>query len=193
MTSNNISYSAVSDSQQPQYNTLDEPISVTLMRDISLIGNKIKHVLIPHNNDTTELKNWDLWGPLILCLILAITLSYSSPATQSASIFAAVFVIVWLGAGIVTLNAVLLGGNISFLQSVCVLGYCIAPLNVSSILCHVYHNTIFQCVVVFVALVWSIKASIGFMNELVSEQRRALAVYPVLLFYVTISWMILVQ
>lgn len=125
--------------------------------------------------------------------MLAITLSYSSSSTQSASIFAAVFVIVWLGAGVVTLNALLLGSNISFLQSVCVLGYCIAPLNISSVLCHIYHNTIFQCIVVLIALTWSIKASMGFMNELVNEQRRALAVYPVLLFYVTISWMILVQ
>merc|ERR550534_203879 len=37
--------------------------------------------------------------------------------------FAEVFVIVWLGALVVTLNTKFLGGNISFFQSVCVLGY----------------------------------------------------------------------
>lgn len=174
--------------------TLDEPISTTLLRDLRLIGVKIRHVLLPTSSTSSnELKNWDLWGPLLLCLILAITLSYSSPSTQSASIFAAVFVIVWLGAGIVTLNAALLGGNISFLQSVCVLGYCIAPLNIASILCHVYHATIFQAIVVIIAFVWSTKASVGFMSQLVPEQRKALAVYPVFLFYVTIVWMVLVQ
>jgi len=48
-------------------------------------------------------------------------------------VFAGVFVIVWLGSGVVTINAQLLGGNISFLQSVCVLGYCIAPLALASL------------------------------------------------------------
>jgi hypothetical protein len=132
-------------------------------------------------------------GPLILCLLLAISLSWSSSSKQSASIFAAVFVIVWIGAGVVTLNAALLGGRISFLQSVCVLGYCIAPLNIASLLCHIYHNTIFQFCSVSVAFIWSTKASVGFMSQLVPEQRKALAVYPVLLFYITISWMVLVQ
>jgi hypothetical protein len=36
--------------------------------------------------------------------------------------FAEVFVIVWLGSMVVTLNTKLLGGHISFFQSVCVLG-----------------------------------------------------------------------
>lgn len=49
--------------------------------------------------------------------------------------FAEVFVIVWIGAMIVTLNTKLLGGNISFFQSVCVLGYCLTPIAISLIVC----------------------------------------------------------
>lgn len=49
--------------------------------------------------------------------------------------FAEVFVIVWIGAMIVTLNSKLLGGKISFFQSVCVLGYCLTPLAISLIVC----------------------------------------------------------
>jgi protein YIPF6 len=49
--------------------------------------------------------------------------------------FAEVFVIVWIGAMIVTLNSKLLGGNISFFQSVCVLGYCLTPLAIALIVC----------------------------------------------------------
>ncbi len=44
------------------------------------------------------------------------------PQHQTALVFAAAFVVVWLGASLVTVNAQLLGGNISFFQSVCVLG-----------------------------------------------------------------------
>lgn len=50
-------------------------------------------------------------------------------------VFATVFVIVWVGAAAVTLNAQLLGGSISFFQSVCILGYCVFPLTLSSFGC----------------------------------------------------------
>jgi hypothetical protein len=38
-------------------------------------------------------------------------LSWSAPDDQTSLVFAAVFVIFWCGAGIVTLNGALLGGN----------------------------------------------------------------------------------
>ena len=47
----------------------------------------------------------------------------------------------------VTLNAQLLGGKISFFQSVCVLGYCIFPLNVASVLCFFVSHWLFRVVV----------------------------------------------
>jgi hypothetical protein len=46
-----------------------------------------------------ELREWDLWGPLVLCLALSIILSLSAPAGQSALVFASVFATVWAGAG----------------------------------------------------------------------------------------------
>lgn len=36
-------------------------------------------------------------------------------------------------------------------------------------------------------------ASIVFMSELVPAQRKALAVYPVMLFYLLIAWMVYIQ
>lgn len=51
--------------------------------------------------------------------------------------FAEVFVIVWIGALVVTLNSKLLGGQISFFQSVCVLGYCLTPLAIALIACRI--------------------------------------------------------
>lgn len=172
--------------------TLDEPVLSTIMRDVKRVGFKLKHVLIPKDT-VQELRDWDLWGPLLLCLLLASTLSLTAKEDQTALVFAAVFVIVWCGAAVVTLNAALLGGKISFLQSVCVLGYCLAPLNIASLLCHLVHNKIFQLIVTFVCFCWATRASVGFMAQLVQDDRKALGVYPVLLFYLTISWMVLVQ
>lgn len=51
--------------------------------------------------------------------------------------FAEVFVIVWIGAMVVTLNSKLLGGQISFFQSVCVLGYCLTPLAIALFVCRI--------------------------------------------------------
>jgi hypothetical protein len=48
----------------------------------------------------------------MLCLSLAILLSLSAPAEQSAAIFTGIFVIVWCGSAVVTVNAQLLGGQL---------------------------------------------------------------------------------
>lgn len=77
----------------------------------------------------------DLWGPLLVCLLLSTILSVTAPGDSGSLVFAAVFVIVWAGAAAVTLNTQLLGGNVSFFQSVCILGYCVFPLTLSSLGC----------------------------------------------------------
>merc|ERR1719324_311473 len=140
------------------------------------------------------LKDWDLYGPLLLCLALGIMLSVQAENNEQAGLaFALVFIIVWLGSGIVTLNAVLLRGKISFFQSVCVLGYCIFPLVIAAFLCYWIKFKLFKVIFVSVGFTWATGASVGFMSELVPEDRRALGVYPVWLFYVAIAWMLLLR
>merc|ERR550532_2496667 len=88
----------------------------------------------PSENEATHrLKDWDLWGPLMLCLALGMILAAEAPTSDQASYaFADVFVIVWVGSAVVTLNALLLQGKVSFFQTVCVLGYCLFPLVVAA-------------------------------------------------------------
>ena len=52
-----------------------------------------------------KLKEWDLWGPLMVCLTLSIMMSITAPPDQAALVFAGVFVLVWCGAAVVTVNA----------------------------------------------------------------------------------------
>jgi hypothetical protein len=122
-------------------------------------------VLIPHEKNTL-LKDWDLWGPLLLCTFLA-TILHGSTAdniheNEGGPEFSEVFVIVWIGAAIVTLNSKLLGGQISFFQSVCVLGYCLTPLAVSLIVCrillimgHTYLNFSLRMLATGIGFMWS--------------------------------------
>ncbi len=67
--------------------------------------------------------------------MLSTILSITAPGDSASLVFAAVFVIVWAGAGAVSINAQLLGGQISVLQSVCILGYCVFPLTLAALGC----------------------------------------------------------
>jgi len=103
-------------------NTLEEPVTETIvsyrqMKDLRKIGFKLKFVLMPRSQGSKmeELRDWDLWGPLLFCLLLALTLSISSTGGNgedtASLVFGIVFVVVWFGAAVVTLNALLLGGT----------------------------------------------------------------------------------
>jgi hypothetical protein len=182
--------------------TLDEPIIDTVMRDLNQVRDKLKVVLMPlgqenHNNVIQKLRDWDLWGPLLVCLLLSIVLSITAPGDTASLVFAAVFVIVWVGAAAVTLNAQLLGGTISFFQSVSILGYCVFPLTLSAMAClimsFIYKNIIIKTIITTIGFVWSTRASAVFMIQVIKEERRTLAVYPVFFFYIFIGWMILLQ
>jgi hypothetical protein len=70
-------------------------------------------------------------------------------------IFAASFIIPWLGAGVVTANSVLLGGKISFFQAICLLGYCVFPLAVAALLVRLWDNWVYKGVLVGVTFAWS--------------------------------------
>jgi hypothetical protein len=80
---------------------------------------KVKDVLWPaksfHENDAVT-KDWDLWGPLVFCLVLSLLLSLSASENQSQIVFTGIFTMVWLGEAICTLNLKLLGGTVYVLQ-----------------------------------------------------------------------------
>merc|ERR1719316_1476448 len=175
--------------------TLDEPIRDTIMRDLTGIAVKLKYVMLPRArvDKAAGLKQWDLWGPLFICLALSIILSTQAPADQAGYVFALVYVLVWVGSGVVTINAQLLKGQISFFQSVCVLGYCVFPLVIAALVCSLLPTgmQIIKVILVVLGFTWATGASVGFMSECLPEDRRALGVYPVWLFYVSIAWIVL--
>ena len=231
-------------SSAAHFNTLDEPISDTIWRDVRAVGLKFKHVLYPVEKKSL-LKEWDLWGPLILCTFMATILQNhideddhthgkKGSGGDGGPEFAEVFVIVWVGALVVTLNTKLLGGHISFFQSVCVLGYCLLPLGMALAICryaNLYITMIFsylstlnkmksfkliyilmcqifrfrivlmagsqttvlfilRCISVLIGFVWSVYAAMQFLGDCQPPKRKALAAYPMGLFYFVISWLV---
>ena len=147
-------------------------------------------------NIIAQLKDWDLWGPLVLCLSLGVILSLNAPTDQAALTFAAVFVSISVGSTIVTMNVQLLGGTISFFQSVCVLGYSVFPLVISAFaigclkLLYIHWLWI-HSIIVLIGSIWSLRISSIFISLYVRQERRALALYPVVYYYAFLSWLIL--
>ncbi|XP_061674690.1 protein YIPF6 [Syngnathoides biaculeatus] len=182
-----------------ELSTLDEPVKETILRDLRAVGKKFVHVLYPKRSSEL-LRDWDLWGPLLLCVTLALLLQGGAAQSgdQGGPQFAEVFVIVWFGSIIITLNSKLLGGTISFFQSLCVLGYCILPLTAAMVVCRLVLlgaagavSFAVRLAVVAASFGWSTFASTAFLAGSQPPKRKGLVVYPVFLFYFVISWMIL--
>lgn len=176
----------------PVESTLNEPILDTILRDLRAIGRKTLIVAIPTLGRDKELRDWDLWGPLLLCLILAVILGANAADTQKGVIFAAVFILVWLGSGLVTINAKFLGANVSFFQTICVMGYCVAPMCLAAIITSFIPFLLLRLVIDVLALAWSTYASLRFIRGTVKAEREVLVVYPVFLFYTFMTWMMAV-
>lgn len=101
----------------------------------------------------------------MVCLTLSTILSITAPGETASLVFAAVFVIVWAGAAAVTLNAQLLGGSISFFQSVCILGYCVFPLTLSALGClvmsFIYKHMLIKLAFALVGFIWSTRGELS--------------------------------
>ncbi|OMJ19081.1 Protein YIPF6 [Smittium culicis] len=148
-------------------NTLDESVMDSILRDFYEVAGKTKQVLIPKNKKNV-LKEYQ----------------------QAAIVFTEVFMVMSLGSCVITLNCKLLGGQISFFQSVCALGYCVFPLVFSTLLMAILKKNIFTVLFVLVTVAWSIYAASGFLTDAHFASKKFLALYPIILFYSTIGWII---
>ncbi|OXB62658.1 hypothetical protein ASZ78_006477 [Callipepla squamata] len=181
-----------SHSPEEDYSTLDEPVRDTILRDLKAVGKKFIHVMYPKKSSallrdcTYEMPSRMLQG------------GAADSKEDGGPQFAEVFVIIWFGAVVITLNSKLLGGTISFFQSLCVLGYCVLPLTVAMLVCRLVllagagtGSFVLRLLVVLAMFAWSTLASTAFLADSQPPHRKALVVYPIFLFYFVISWMIL--
>ncbi|KAK4753877.1 hypothetical protein SAY87_001981 [Trapa incisa] len=174
-------------------NTLTEPVWDTVKRDLSRIVSNLKLVVFPNpyrEDPGKALRDWDLWGPFFFIVFLGLTLSWSASVKKS-EVFAVAFAVLAAGAVILTLNVLLLGGKIIFFQSLSLLGYCLFPLDVGALICLLKDNVILKAIVVCVTLAWSSWAAYPFMSSAVNPRRKALALYPVFLMYVSVGFLII--
>lgn len=74
------------------------------------IYEKITTTLSGEGNYDKIRKEWDLWGPLIISLLAASFCAFGTKG-RSDEAFTNVFIGMWIGPLIITLNSILLGSN----------------------------------------------------------------------------------
>lgn len=235
------------------YNQLDEPILNTLLRDLSGIYSKMKIIALPlssYDIYKVVLRGWDLWGPLLLCTFLAFNLHHSEEKDNSIGPhFADVFVLIWFGSCIISLNYRLLsissinnqsvlsqlnlqqqsssnsnrqnfnlvtseditaGQNLSqeipyqtllsppsMFQLMCVFGYCLVAPCFGLIVLKVFslNRLFFERIIIglIFGFAWPTFCSIKILIRYQHPNKRALAIYPIGLFYFVLSCMIILN
>ena len=135
--------------------------------------------------------DWDLWGPLVSVLSFSILLSMS--ATGTPGVFSVVFSTVVLGSIMLTLNVLLLGGRVIFLQALSWIGYCMLPTVVAAGATLASTNKAYRSCLLFSSVAWSSYASVQFVSASVSGKRKELATYPIILLNVSVAVLSLVN
>ena len=71
------------------------------------------------------------------------------------------------------------------------MGYCLFPLDLGALLCLLIGNKFIRFAAVLLTLFWSSWAAYPFISGAVAESRKALAVYPVFLLYISVGFLVL--
>jgi len=178
--------------QKNNKNTLDESVYSTISRDLSMICKKLKYVINPFISKQMKynhIRQWDLWGPLLLNIILACTLTLNTK--EKGQITSLIFIIFWMGGVAIYLNNYFLEVKASIFQIFCLLGYCLFPLNLAAIIVTIIHwNDIFRFIIVGITCFWSVYSSSDYLKAITTQGKRYLVLYPCILFYLYISWFI---
>ena len=190
-TTNSMDYSTP---LNQKVDTLNESISSTILRDLKLIYYKLKYVMNPFSSNVDRKKHiqqWDLWGPLLFVTFLSCTLAINSKDKSHTII--SIFAIFWIGNLLVYINGNLLNSNIKFFQTICLLGYCLFPLNISALILSITNfYEIIRVTIVLITLVWSLFSVKQYFKSLTNDDQSMLVFYPAILLFLFISWFILV-
>lgn len=165
------------------------------MRDINSIVSTFKQVLYPKGETHEIMKNWNLWAPLFICVALALLLLGENKGPD----FTQLFILTFFGSWVVTWNIKFLGGKISFFQAICIIGYCLVPQCVAALTFKILTAQIMgkkfifflRLLITFICFIWSAVCSTHFFVNENLAAKRLLILYPVLLYFLAVSWLVI--
>ena len=147
-------------------------------------------VLNPKSKPEHALKDWDLWGPLIMCLYLSVILAITAKQGETTILFTGVFSIISFGSIMVTVNFILLGSTVTLFPGISAIGYCLVPICVSATLISILSYLIIKIIIIPLSLLWSISCVTRFFEDQIPPSKKVLGIYPCALLYSIISWII---
>ncbi|KAI5485289.1 Golgi membrane protein YIP1 family [Trichomonas vaginalis G3] len=191
MIDQNEPYQALS--EEAESALLNETVWETINRDLNEIKSKVLIVLNPKSSSDTAFRDWDLWGPMFFTLFLAVSLALSGDSSQTSVLFTDIFSICSFGGAFVTINFILLGGTSGFFPAFCALGYCLFPVCISALICSILSIIFIRLLACAGGLYWSSIAIRKFLQTQIPDDKRILGLYPCILFYAIITWVIFVH
>jgi len=178
------------------YDTLDEPILTSVIRDLRAVGQKLFFALLPSKNNVL-MREWDLWGPLFLCIYIGLLLQGMSTDSDSSR-FTAIFMVYWTGVAVVTYNTVFVQkATVSMFQCLSVIGYCLAPVALIVSLFEVFHifgvatnQVVLRLLLVTGGVTWASFSSVKILRAYTEEEKKLLVLGPIVLLYATLGLLI---
>jgi hypothetical protein len=176
------------------FQTLDEPIITTIRRDLSSMGQKLMYALMPNSSKNLLMTDWDWWAHLVFSTYIGIMLQDSGTGNQ----FTQVFLLAWIGTGIITYNFAFSTANISAFQCVSVLGYCLGPLAIVVTLFRLIQLLQISNSIIFIYLIlsagaaaWASLASTKILGSTIQMEKKIMLLGPIMIFYTCIAILIL--
>lgn len=177
---------------------LEEPISTTIKRDLKSFLIKLRYVLFPFTNKqkVKELRDWDLFGPLIISLTLTIIMIFKGSLSDSNYIFAANFLLLIFGSFLVTINAKLVGVKFSIFFYISAMGYSLAPFIIAALCNLLIGKLVTRFGILLISAfcyLWAIKSVGVFFGLTILPTRKYLVMYPIFLYYLFFAWFIVLE
>ncbi len=177
---------------------LDEPIMDTVKRDLYSFFVKIRFVLLPFTKEekVKELRDWDLFGPLLIAIGLTIIMMFKGSIFDINHLFAANFLLIFIGSSLVTMNAKLVGVRYSFFFYSSALGYCLAPFIFAALANLFFGKIITRLGILLITgfcYLWCLRSITIFFQLTIIPSRKYLVLYPVCLYYLFFAWFIVLE
>jgi len=146
---------------------------------------KVKAALIPlHKKGSTDRTvirdNPDFWGPL------GVVLLYSMLSMVGQFRVVSWILTIWIfGSLLVFLLARVIGGEVTFSQTLSVIGYSVLPLIITGLVLPIFHGLYYPSLIIMLhGVIWAAygAASLLAIEEL--SKKRILLIYPIFLLYV---------
>jgi len=158
----------------------NKPLLEELDINISDIYYKIRCVLIPYAiNRDVLMSTPDFWGPLFIVLSYSLIILWGQFRVVSW-----VLTVWFLGSFLIFALARVLGAEVTYAQSLGVIGYSLLPILLSTLFVYLQPLKFFLYAVQFIGILWASYSagSLIISNNVLSK--RVLLVYPIFLLYV---------